>query len=417
MSRTPHALAIALAAALGLAACGAPLAVLVPAPPAEVRREAAAPPAAAVGRADRTPGGREPGAGRGERDANRADAARAAVTAPRAPDRLGEYAEACGRTQAAVARGAGQELIPLWRNLEDSRWGTDAVYNQGVLFQLAGELDEAAAQYRRAVEKAPGFGPPLANLLGIALLRGDRQQMETLLAQVVPRGSAPAPGNPPELSANAAAALMETGRRGEAATLLRSLRDRGVATPSLSWNLAVLAFREGDPATARTLAESLPSGVAGLFPVVASRFAWAREGAKVPDLGPVPPGMSLMEALRLNLAAYAAYRGGNAAGAEMVLAVAVGREPATAEFLTNFGIVQAEQGRWDAARAFLERAVRENPELAAAWLNLGLFRETYEGDRAGALECYDTYVKLGGWRTEEVRRWSERLGRSASPRE
>ena len=429
MSRAPHAIPIAFAAALGLAACGAPLAVLMPSPPQEVRKEAGAPPPAAVARTappgpqetaprtDEPPGGREPVAGRGGRETGPAVAAPPAVAPPEFPERLAEYVDACGRTQAAVARGAARDLIPLWKELEDSKWGTDAVFNQGVLHQLAGHLEEAAAQYRRAVERSPGFGPPLANLLGIALLRGDRRQMESLLEQVVPAVSAPTPGMLPELSVNAAAALMETGRKEEASGLLLSLRESGNATPAVGWNQAVLAFRSGDRATARKQAEAVPPGIASLFPVVASRFAWANEGEKIPDLGAVPAGMPVMEALSANLAAYAAYRGGNAAAAEKRLAPAAEGEPAFAEILTNLGILQAEQGRWEAARKNLERAVRENPGLAAAWLNLGLFREIYEGNRAGALECYDNYVKLTGWRTEEVRKWSDRLGRSASPPE
>lgn len=415
MRRLRRGIPVGLAAALALAACAPPRALLMPAPPEEIRRETDVP-RPAVRAEDATPGlpGKAPGP---EATAERGQEARATTAVQVFPERLTQYIMAYGDTQRSIASGAPLDAVPSWKALEDSKWGTDAVYNQGVLFQLAGDLDEAAAQYRRAVERSPDFAPPLANLLGIALLRGDGGQMKSLLARVVPPGSAPAPGTPPELTVNAAAALMEARRREEASLLLGSLRERGKATPALPWNEAVLAFRGGDRAKARRLADSVPPTVATLFPVVASRFAWAGQDEKVPDLGPVPPGMSLMEALRLNLAAYAAYRSGSATAAETVLAVAVAREPAAAELLTNFGIVQAEQGRWDAARTFLERAVRENPELAAAWLNLGIFRELYEGNRSGALECYDSYVKLNGWRTEEVRRWSERLGRSGSPRE
>jgi tetratricopeptide (TPR) repeat protein len=241
--------------------------------------------------------------------------------------------------------------------------------------------------------------------------------MKSLLARVVPAGSGPVRETLPELSVNAAAALMETGRRDEASLLLLSLRERGKATPALRWNQAELSYRGGDRATARSLAESVPPSVASLLPVVASRFAWADEAEKVPALGPVPAGLPGLAALSANLAAYAEYRGGNAAAAEKILAPATALETTLAEIMTNSGILHAEQARWDAARKSLERAVRENPGLAAAWLNLGIFREIYEGNRAGALECYDNYVKLRGWRTEEVRRWSDRLGRSASPQE
>ncbi len=426
MRRLRHAIPIGLAAAFGLAACGAPRAVLMPAPPAEVRKEAGAPSAAAAERvAPPVPPGTAPRAGAipGAGEAAKPPAAgttRAAVAPPAPPalpDLLPQYAEACGRTELAIGHDAAREVIPLWKALEDSKWGTDAIYNQGVLFQLAGDLDEAAAQYRRAAHRSPAFEPPLANLLGISLLRRDMQQTKSLLARIVPPGSAPSPEMLPELAVNTAAALMESGRRDEAAALLLSLGKRGKATPALPWNLAVLSFRKGDPAAARDLAGKVSSGVANLFPVVASRLAWADEGDKSPALGPAPPGMAGMAALSGNLAAFAEFRRGNAAGAEKLLSSAMAGETVPAEILTNIGILQAEQGRWSEARRNLERAVREDPELAAGWLNLGIFRDIYEGNLAGARECYENYVRFGGLRKEEVRKWSDRLGRSASPQE
>jgi len=395
----------------------------MPAPPQEVRKEAGAPSAAAAERvappvppgtaprADAIPGAQEaakPPAG---------ETTRTAVAPPAVPDRLPQYAEACDRTQRAIGRDAAREAIPYWKALEDSKWATDAVYNQGVLFQLAGDLDDAAARYRQAADRSPAFEPPVANLLGVSLLRGDRERMKSLVARVVPPGSAPSPEMLPELAVNAAAALMETGRPDDAALLLRSLRERGKATPALAWNMAVLAYRSGDPATARDLAGTVSSGVANLFPVLASRFAWAKEGEKIPVFGQVPSGMAGMAALSANLAAYSEYRSGNPASAEKNLALATAAGSVPAEILTNIGIMQAEQGRWKEARESLERAVRESPGMSAAWLNLGIFRETYEGDIAGARNCYDTYVKLKGSRMEEVRIWSDRLGHSASPRE
>jgi len=393
----------------------------MPGPPQEVRRVAGAPSAAAAERiAPPIAPGTAPQAGAipGAQDAARPPAgetARAAVAAPAVVSRLPQYAEACDRTQWAIGHNAAREAIPYWTGLEDSKWGTDAVYNQGVLFQLSGDLDEAAAQYGRAADRSPAFEAPIANLLGISLLRGDREQMKSLLARVAPPGLPPPLETLPELAVNAAAALMETGRPDDAALLLRATRSRGKATPALAWNLAVLSFRNGDAATARDLAKSVPSGVADLFPVIASRFAWADEGEKVPVLGPAPPGMAGMAALSANLRAFAEYRGGGTAAAEKTLASTAAGAAAPAEILTNMGILQVEQGRWSEARKNFERAVRENPGLPAGWLNLGIFREIYEGNLAGARECYDNYVKLKGLRKEEVRRWSDRLGHSASP--
>ncbi len=421
MNRPGPALSLGLFAALALAACAVPRAVLIPAPPSEVRKEASAPATAAAERvappAPREGRPRE-GADPEGRDAasGRAPApAQAAVQGPLMPPRLSEYVEAYAKTTAAIASGAARDAAPYWRALEDSKWGTDAVFNQGVLFQLAGDLDEAAAQYRRVADRSPAFAPALANLLGLSLLQGEKERTRSLAARVAPPGSPLPPETIPELVINTAAALMEMGRGDDAALLLRSLRDRRKATPALSWNLAVLAFRTGDTATARSLAGTVSPGVQNLYPVVASRFAWATEGEKVPSLGPAPPGMAGMATLSANLKAYEEFRSGIVEAAEKSLASAAGGESTPAEILTNMGILQAEQGHWSEARKSLERAVRENPALPPAWLNLGIFREVYEGNLAAARDCYDNYVKLNGLRKEEVRKWSDRLGQSASP--
>ncbi len=421
MSRRAAAIPLGLAAALALAACAAPRTALIPAPPSEVRTEAGAPSAAAADRraapAPQAGEAREgPGSAVGGSGAPAAGKPAPAAPVPRPADRLVEYAAAYDRTRAAIERGAAPEAAPAWRALEDSKWGTDAVFNQGVLFQLGGDLEAAEAQYVRAAERSPAFEPPLANLLGIHLLRGDRERMKSLLARVVPPGAPAQPPPLPELAVNAAAALMETGRANDAALLLRALRSRGKTTPALPWNLAVLSYRDGNTAAARELATTAPAGVMNLYPVVASRFAWAGDGEKVPPLGPAPPGMPAMAALSANLKAYAEYRGGSVEAAEKTLVpAAAAGSLASAEILTNIGLLQAEQGRWREARENLERAVLENPALPAAWLNLGLFREVYEGNLAKSRECYENYVKLNGSRKEEVRKWAERLGQSASP--
>lgn len=407
MRRLLLAMSAGVAAALALAACGAPRAILIPGPPSQVRKEAGAPPAAAAEKA-------APAASQGERP--REGAAPREESGPVMPPRLPEYIEAYARTTNAIANGAARDAARYWKALEDSKWGTDAVFNQGVLFQLAGDLDAAAAQYARAADRSPGFEPALANLIGISLLRGERERMRSLAARVAPPGSPPPAATIPELSVNTAAALMETGRGDDAALLLRALGSRGAASPALSWNLAVLSYKKGDAAAARRLAKSIPKEVENLYPVVASRFAWADEGEKIPALGPAPAGMAGMATLSANLKAFAEYRAGSADAAERTLAATAAGASAPAEILTNIGMIQAEQGRWSEARANLEKAVRESPALPAAWLNLGIFRQIYEGNLAAARECYDNYVKLSGLRREEVRKWSEQLGQSATPR-
>lgn len=125
--------------------------------------------------------------------------------------------------------------------------------------------------------------------------------------------------------------------------------------------------------------------------------------ANVPETEPV------MAALSRNMAAYAEFAKGNAAGTERILAGEGTCEECPAELLTNLGIVRAEQGKWKEARAALEKAVKKRPDLPDAWLNLGIFREIYEGDAAGAVECYGKYVKFNGLRKDEVLKWVDWL--------
>jgi hypothetical protein len=73
-----------------------------------------------------------------------------------------------------------------------------------------------------------------------------------------------------------------------------------------------------------------------------------------------------------------------------------------------------ERGKWKEARAELAGVTTAAPALPEGWLNLGIFRELYEGNGAAALECYRRYVTLGGPRKDEVGKWIEWLERPPS---
>jgi hypothetical protein len=211
--------------ALGAAACTPRHAIRIPSPPAEIRKEATIP--------------------------RETSSEKAAL--PPLPDYGKLYAEAIDQTKKAIARAKATEALPHWKRLEDSIWRLDAIYHQGVLHHMAGELDEAANQYRRALSVSPSFEPAAANLLGIYLLRGEKQKMEALASGIFPPGSDPSPEMLPELQINLGSVLLETGRRKEAALLLLALDARKAGTPSLPWNLAVLAYRNGNRETAGCL--------------------------------------------------------------------------------------------------------------------------------------------------------------------
>lgn len=364
-----------IAAALGLSSCAERKIVLVPTPPVDIRKE---PPARV-----------EP--------------------KPPAPDLSKMYAEAIARTREAMPRGGGREVLPLWKALEGTPWGTDAIFHQGVLLQLAGDEEAAAAQYRRITDNAALFEPAAANLLGIYLLRGESEKARVLVDRVLPPGHAPVPAMLPELQANIAAVLVDLGEYERASRLSLALKANRTVAPSLPWNLAVLSYRGGNVSEARRLASEIPPDIANLWPVVASRYAWDREAEKVPALDNVTGARPRMAALSRNLAAYVLYRNGNAAAAENILKETAGDRRDHAEILANIGLVEAVQGKWKEARTHLEQSVKIKPGMPEGWINLGIFREVYEGDLPGALECYEKYVKIGGWRKDEVRKWIEGL--------
>jgi len=372
-----------------LSGCAPRAAVLLPEPPGEIAKTAPA----------KSPGGAPP----------------SPATAP-GPDPANLYRDAVARTRELMAKGEGHRAIPLWVALEGSPFAAEAVFNQGVLLQLSGDVDRAEELYRRAAAPPLLSQPAEANLLGIALLRGNRETLRILVEAAGRTHAARTGERLPELSANLVAALVDLSRFDEAEALCRSVLESGSTTAALPWSRALLAYRKGDLAGARKFSSILPPPVAALWPVVASRTAWERETAKVPPLDGKTSGQPRYLLLSRNLAAYEAWRKGDLAGSEALLSGGATMKSPPGEFLNNFGIVLAEEGRWKEANAFLERTVAEAPDLPEGWLNLGIFREMYLGDLPGALSCYERYGKLMGRRKDEVSKWAEWLKKSSSPR-
>ncbi|MDD5761964.1 MAG: tetratricopeptide repeat protein [bacterium] len=372
-----------------LAGCAPRAAVLIPAPPAGIAK---AVPAKAPGAPPPSPAS-TPG-----------------------PDPASLYRDAVTRTRELLAKGEGRKAIPLWGALEGSPFAAEAVFNQGVLLHLSGDVDRAEELYRRAAAPPLLSQPAAANLLGIALLRGNRETLRNLVDDAGRTDAARTGERMPELSANLVAALFDLSRFDEAETLCRSVLKTGRTTAALPWSRALLSYRRGDLAGARQFSSTLPPPVAALWPVVASRTAWERETAKVPPLDAKTSGEPRYLLLSRNLAAYEAWGRKDLDGSAALLATGTSGKSPPGEYLNNLGIVLAEVGRWKEAKNLLERTVAEAPYLPEGWLNLGMFREMYLGDIPGALSCYERYGKLNGARKDEVSKWSEWLRKSSSPR-
>lgn len=377
---------------LGLCSCAPARRVLLPSPPSEVRKETET-------------GAKIP-------TVPPAPPPAPAVPVPPPVDYAKRYQAAIDRTRDAIARHAWKSALPAWSELETGPYRRDAVFHQGVLLQLAGDLNGAKSLYRTLAEENPPHEPSAANLLGILLLRGELADAGALAARLLPDPRTPPPGMLPELRANLAAVLAETGKSDDAARMIDSLQASGFDPPALTWNLAVLAFRKGDPATAKTLAANLPQETLSLFPVAASRAAWDPEAGNIPSVDNVSAVEGLLSLFARNLSAYRAFRGGRPAIAEAALRDADG-DPEQPELLTNLGIVEVEQGKWKEARESFEEAVRKDPTLAAGWRNLGIYLEIFAGDPGEARRCYEKYATYHGVDREEVSKWAEWLGRPA----
>lgn len=388
MTRRKMAAAACAFFCLGILACAPRQALRIPSPPAEVRKDAA--PVRVGEKPDRAPVQAAP---------------MGAAAQPPPPDYGKRYEEAMARTKEAIARGKTTDAIPFWKALEESPWRADAIYHEGVLLHFAGQLDEAADRYRRALSVSPRFEPAAANLLGIHILRGEKEKMRMLADTIFPPGTDPSHDMLPELQANLGAALLETGRRDEASLLFLALSARGMGTPALSWNMAVRAYRDGNRETARNLSGNLPADIANLYPVAASRVAWASETEELPVLDNPPEGQPHLTILSRNIAAFSAYRKGDRKGAEEILLPLAAGGDGAAEVHSNLGLLQMEMGNWKEARANLEKAVKANPSMPEGWLNLGIFREVYEGNAHAARECYETYGKITIYRKKEVDAW------------
>ncbi len=109
------------------------------------------------------------------------------------------------------------------------------------------------------------------------------------------------------------------------------------------------------------------------------------------------------ESLALAPEATAAYQRGvqlRTAGkleeAEAALTQGVQLAPASPAALNELGIVQRQRGNFAAAADSYARALAINPQYAPALRNLGVLRDLYQDDPAGALESFEQYKALTG---------------------
>jgi len=81
---------------------------------------------------------------------------------------------------------------------------------------------------------------------------------------------------------------------------------------------------------------------------------------------------------------------------EKALAEATKREPQSAQALAALGLVQRERGEFAAATQSYSAALQADASYAPAQRNLGVLKDVYLGDAAGALENFERYQALTG---------------------
>jgi Flp pilus assembly protein TadD len=247
-------------------------------------------------------------------------------TRPRAP------------VSGAVAAAAVAAAIANWPLLSIDLMRAITETNLGSALYENGQLADAEARYRRALEIQPDYAPAYNNL-GVTLRAAGRtaEAIRTYETGLTHRDDYP------DLHYNLANALLEENRASEASTHLREAARVLPASAGVHNNLGMALASEGRLAEAE------------------KEF---REAAALDPQSPKPLqnlGRILLEANRVDEAI-------------AVLEEAVRRDPADADTHNNLGIALGMQGRLEAALTHFEEALRYNPGLEEARNNLQAVR-------------------------------------------
>jgi Flp pilus assembly protein TadD len=84
-------------------------------------------------------------------------------------------------------------------------------------------------------------------------------------------------------------------------------------------------------------------------------------------------------------------------------------QPDHVKALNNLGVVLLRTGLWQLAEEEFRRLLELNPEFPSAYLNLAIIEYEYHEDKERAVAYAEEYLRLGGEREEEVRRWRQQL--------
>jgi serine/threonine-protein kinase len=220
----------------------------------------------------------------------------------------------------------------------------------GFVLMNRGCLDEAVAEFRRAVQIRPGFGVAFLNL-GAALLK----QSKPREAAVACREALRASPNDHKAHQNLGNALKRLGQPDEAAAELREAVRLGRDDAQTHYNLAVLLWEREKTDEAE---------------------ATFREAIRVnPGYGPA-----------YNYLGQALEKRGDLDRAEAAYRRAIQLNPADPLVLNNLGTVLNQMGRIDDAKSAYRTAIRVKPDLDLAHINLGILLLEARADQEALAE-------------------------------
>lgn len=284
-----------------------------------------------------------------------------------------EVARLCESADAAKVGSvqAPATVLPKAQPITSGDLVAQDLLQQGIRFQLAGELDQAEESYRRALAADPRSVRAHANLGVVVGMRGDIDAAFPLLHQALEL-------DPEDLDALNNLGVLHLQRRefGKAANYFHRAATLGSHLVDPLRNLAVTLREGGNPAASEAL---------------------LREAL---DKSPEAP------ALLGNLAS-AVYEQGKLEQAERIAQRTLGEDASNYDALLVLANCAMERLDFEKAKAYVERAIASNPADPSGYWNRGFVR-LLEEDYQGGWEDYETRWRLLSAARDDVIQYEHR---------
>lgn len=311
-------------------------------------------------------------------------------------------------------------------------------FRLGVVARQDGRIDDALAEYRKAIDLDPNYAPSRLNLAEILITRGDRAAaLEEL------REATRIDPEYPKAHYNRGLAAAQLGRWDEALEAFEAARRLApesadswfgvgaVRACEGDWAGAREAFREmGSRAAARRDQEKArraadlarwvarldaveraagpaPAGVAPSRREARASALWALVGERTPATPPRPPSD---DPVSLYLIGDLLVTTGRMAAGEELLRDALARSPRLPFAHFSLGAARVLANDPDGAEREFALETEVNPSNAEAHFNLGILALERRKDPAAAAEHFRACAALGGEKANEAREALRRLG-------